>query len=75
MKLLRLMRWLAWGAVAVVGFALLATTGGWLVTDGPLAPERVATGPSSEPRRVCRRLQPLRGWSDDGKEDGGELLA
>ncbi|UFN50927.1 amidohydrolase [Roseomonas sp. OT10] len=28
-----------------------------------------------EPRRVWRRLQPLRGWSDDGEEDGGELLA
>lgn len=47
MKLLRLTRWLAWGAVAVVGFALLATTGGWLVTDGPLAPQRGAGGPSS----------------------------
>lgn len=47
MTLLRLTRWIAWGAVAAVGFALLATTGGWLVTDGPLAPARVASGPQS----------------------------
>lgn len=47
MTLLRLTRWFAWGAVAVVGFGLLATTVGWLVTDGPLAPARVATGLAS----------------------------
>ena len=47
MTLLRLTRRVAWGAVAVVVFTLLATTGGWLVTDGPLAPARIATGPSS----------------------------
>ena len=35
--MLRIIRWVAWGAVGVVGFLLLATTGGWLVTDGPLA--------------------------------------
>jgi len=29
----------------------------------------------AEPRRVCRRLLLLRGWSDDDEEDGGELLA
>lgn len=46
MRALRLVRWLAWGGVAVAAFVLLATTGGWLVTDGPLAP-RVASGPAS----------------------------
>ncbi len=43
--MLRIIRWVAWGAVGVVGFLLLGVTGGWLVTDGPLAPPRVATGP------------------------------
>lgn len=45
--MLRIIRWLAWSAVGVVGFLLLATTGGWLVSDGPLAPPRVATGPQT----------------------------
>lgn len=38
--MLRVIRWAAWGGIAVLGFLLLATVGGWLVTDG-----RVATGP------------------------------
>lgn len=46
MRTLRLVRWLAWGGVAAAGFLLLATAGGWLVTDGPLAPP-VASGPAS----------------------------
>jgi protein SCO1/2 len=48
MRLLRLVRWLAWGGVAALGLLLLVTAGGWLVTDGPLAP-RVASGPASLP--------------------------
>jgi protein SCO1/2 len=45
--MLRTIRWVAWGAVGILGFVLLATTGGWLVSDGPLGPRRVATGPQS----------------------------
>jgi protein SCO1/2 len=45
--MLRVMCWAAWGGVAVLGFLLLATAGGWLVTDGPLGTGRVATGPGS----------------------------
>lgn len=45
--MLRMIRWGAWGGVAVLGFLLLATAGGWLVTDGPLGDRRVASGPAS----------------------------
>ncbi len=45
--MLRTIRWVAWGAVGIMGFVLLATTGGWLVSDGPLGPSRVTTGPQS----------------------------
>jgi protein SCO1/2 len=41
-----MIRWLAWGAVAVLGFLAVATAVGWLVTDGPLG-RRVATGAAS----------------------------
>lgn len=47
--MLRIIRWAAWGGVATLGFLLLATTGGWLVTDGPLGSGRIATGPASLP--------------------------
>jgi protein SCO1/2 len=46
---LRAIRWAAWGGVAVLGLLLLATAGGWLVTDGPLGDRRVASGPASLP--------------------------
>jgi protein SCO1/2 len=47
---LRWVRRAAWGAVAVVGSLVLATSAGWLVTDGPLAGRReVASGPASLP--------------------------
>lgn len=45
--MLRMIRWIAWGAVGVVGFAVLATATGWFVTDGPLSPARVGTGPAA----------------------------
>lgn len=45
--MLRMIRWGAWGAVGVLSALVLATVSGWLVTDGPLAPARVATGPQS----------------------------
>lgn len=47
------MRLAAWGGVAALGLVLLATAGGWLVTDGPLGRgaggRAVATGPASLP--------------------------
>lgn len=45
--LLRLFRYGAWGAVAVLGFAALAVGTGWFVVDGPGARPPVATGPAS----------------------------
>ncbi|MBY0333008.1 MAG: SCO family protein [Acetobacteraceae bacterium] len=45
--MLRWVRYLAWGGVAALGLALLATAAGWLVTDGPLGQRPVATGPAS----------------------------
>jgi protein SCO1 len=47
--MLRAIRWVAWGAIGVLGFLVLAVTGGWLVTDGPLGERQVATGPASLP--------------------------
>ncbi|UZO94568.1 SCO1/SenC family protein (plasmid) [Roseomonas mucosa] len=49
MTVLRWVRRAAWGAVAVLGFLVLATSAGWLVTDGPLADREVASGPASLP--------------------------
>lgn len=46
MASLRVIRWVAWGAVVVVGFLAVAIAAGWLVTEGPLG-RRVATGPVS----------------------------
>ena len=47
--MLRWIRRAAWGAVAVLGFLVLAISAGWLVTDGPLADRPVAAGPASLP--------------------------
>ena len=47
--MLRWVRLLSWGAVAVLSFLLVATAGGWLVTDGPLGRREVATGPATLP--------------------------
>ena len=47
--MLRWVRRAAWGAVGVLGFLVLATSAGWLVTDGPLGDRRVASGPASLP--------------------------
>lgn len=48
-EMLRAIRWVAWGAIGVLGFLVLAVTGGWLVTDGPLGERQVATGSASLP--------------------------
>ena len=45
--MLRAIRWLAWGGIAGIGFLVLATAGGWLVTDGPLGERQVASGPQT----------------------------
>lgn len=75
MKLLRLTRWVAWGAAAVVGFVLAATTAGWLVTDGPLAPGRVATGPSSLAIGGPFRLTDHRGRAVTEQDFRGQPMA
>lgn len=49
MTVLRWVRRAAWSAVTVLGFLMLATSAGWLVTDGPLADREVASGPASLP--------------------------
>lgn len=49
MRLMRLVRRLAWGGIALVALLVLATSAGWLVTDGPLGGRQVATGPASLP--------------------------
>lgn len=59
--MLRWIRRVAWGAVAVLGSLLLATAGGWLVTDGPLGEPRVATGPATLPIGGPFRLTDHRG--------------
>ena len=59
--MLRWIRRVAWGAVAVLGSLLLATAGGGLVTDGPLGEPRVATGPATLPIGGPFRLTDHRG--------------
>ncbi len=59
--MLRWIRRVAWGAVAVLGFLVLAISAGWLVTDGPLADRPVATGPASLPIGGPFRLTDHRG--------------
>lgn len=40
MRMLTLIRRIAWGSVALVGLLVLATVGGWFVTDGPAGGNR-----------------------------------
>lgn len=47
--MLRWIRGVAWGAIALLGFLTLAVSAGWLVTDGPLSERGVATEPASLP--------------------------
>src|SRR3954449_12607092 len=46
-----------------------------LVRAPALPPRHAYFGSQSEPRRVSRRLQLLRGWSHGNQEDSEELLA
>ncbi|WP_424137713.1 SCO family protein [Roseomonas chloroacetimidivorans] len=42
--MLRWVRRITWCAVAILGFLVLATSGGWLVTDGPLSRRQASSG-------------------------------
>ena len=73
--MLRAIRWAAWGGAAVLGVLLLATTGGWLVTDGPLGPQRVATGPSGLAIGGPFRLTDHRGRAVTEQDFRGQPMA
>lgn len=45
------------------------------IVDGEPVVKQLRAREASEPRRVCRRFQLLRGWSNNDEEDGEELLA
>jgi protein SCO1/2 len=69
-----MIRWLAWGAVAVLGFLAVATAAGWLVTDGPLG-RRVATGPASLELGGSFRLTDHRGRTLTDRDFRGQPIA
>ena len=73
--MLRWIRILAWGAVGVLGFLMLAVTGGWLVTDGPMATRPVATGPQSLPIGGPFRLTDQRGRAVTERDFRGRPMA
>ena len=73
--MLRWIRILAWGAVGVLGFLMLAVTGGWLVTDGPMATRPVATGPQSLPIGRPFRLTDQRGRAVTERDFRGRPMA
>jgi len=74
MRTLRLIRWFAWGGVATLGLLLLATTAGWVVTDGPLAPQ-VATSRASLPIGGPFSLADHRGRAVTERDFAGRPMA
>ncbi len=73
--MLRWIRRVAWGAVAVLGFLVLAISAGWFVTDGPLADRSVATGPASLPIGGPFRLTDHRGQAVTEADFRGRPMA
>lgn len=73
--MLRTIRWVAWGGVAVLGFLLVATTAGWLFTDGPLGTARVASGPASLAIGGPFRLTDHRGRAVTERDFRGQPVA
>lgn len=73
--MLRKIRWLAWGGVALLGFLLLATACGWLFTDGPLGPARVTNGPASLGIGGPFSLTDHRGWAVTERDFRGRPIA
>ncbi|WP_338666206.1 SCO family protein (plasmid) [Pararoseomonas sp. SCSIO 73927] len=73
--MLRWIRRVAWGTVAVLGFLVLAISAGWFVTDGPLAGRSVATGPASLPIGGPFRLTDHRGQAVTEADFRGRPMA
>ena len=71
---LRSVRRMAWLGVAIVGALTAATGGGWLVTDGPLAPA-IVTGPASLAIGGPFRLTDHRGQAVSEADFRGQPMA
>jgi len=73
--MLRWIRIVAWGAVGVLGLLMLTVTGGWLVTDGPMAPRQLTSGPQTLPIGGPFKLTDQRGRAVTERDFRGRPMA